>query len=394
MLRVRHLDGATLQEFHVGLNVFETNQPDLVQILHVMGDLVQESLRAEFRDLEDPDLLRLPLAGSARPPNVSRVTFLSPTELKNQERPEFGPMFSRIRDRISTLRALYGPGPLEIDFKAMGERAAAIRMTRCDLQSGGCPDGARDSATRSAASRASPNMRATSRNSSRILKLRLHRRRPPNRLGKRRNMRLKHFERELVRGFLHEPEHPNGNGLVITHGAGSNSDTTLLKAIAEAFAHAGIVTLRCDLPFRQQRPKGPPFPAQADARPRGIAPRRGSAARNRRTKSLPRRPFLRRQAGDDARRGRAQRCRCAAAALLSFASAAQAAAVAHRPLRIDSDSRGLRPRRARYFRNHRRNAAPRSALIPARTDLAMVEGAGHSLKPSVAAMCVERLSLL
>jgi hypothetical protein len=33
-------------------------------------------------------------------------------------------------------------------------------------------------------------------------------------------------------------------------------------------------------------------------------------------------------------------------------------------------------------------------LIPARTHLAMVEGAGHSLNPSVAAMCVERLSLL
>jgi hypothetical protein len=132
-LRVRHLDGATLQEFHVGLNVFETNQPDLVQILLVMGDLVQESLRAECRDFEDPDLLRLPLVGSPSAERV-RVTFLSPTELKNQERPEFGPMFLRIRDRISTLRALYGPGPLEIDFKAMGERAGAIRMTRCDLQ--------------------------------------------------------------------------------------------------------------------------------------------------------------------------------------------------------------------------------------------------------------------
>jgi hypothetical protein len=132
-LRVRHLDGATPQKFHVGLNVFETNQPDLVQLSLAMGDLIEESLRAEFRDLEDPDLLRLSLAGSL-PAERVRVTFLSPTELKNQERPEFGPMFSRIRDRISTLRALYGPGPLEIDFKAMGERAAAIRMTRCDLQ--------------------------------------------------------------------------------------------------------------------------------------------------------------------------------------------------------------------------------------------------------------------
>ena len=59
---------------------------------------------------------------------------------------------------------------------------------------------------------------------------------------------MKHFERELVRGFLHEPEHPNGDGLVITHGAGSNSDTTLLKAVAVAFAREGktIVTASHD----------------------------------------------------------------------------------------------------------------------------------------------------
>jgi predicted alpha/beta-hydrolase family hydrolase len=34
------------------------------------------------------------------------------------------------------------------------------------------------------------------------------------------------------------------------------------------------------------------------------------------------------------------------------------------------------------------------ALIPARTDLAMVEGAGHSLHPKVAGLCVQRLSVL
>jgi CRISPR-associated endoribonuclease Cas6 len=131
-LRVRHLDGATLRQFHIAMNVFETNEPDLVQIHLVLDDLTRESLRAEFRGM-DSDLLRLPLAGSPSAQRL-RIEFLSPTEIKNQERPEFGPLFSRIRDRISTLRALYGSGPLEIDFKGMGERAAAIRMTRCDLQ--------------------------------------------------------------------------------------------------------------------------------------------------------------------------------------------------------------------------------------------------------------------
>jgi hypothetical protein len=58
-----------------------------------------------------------------------RVRFLTPTELKSAgviaPRPEFAILFARLRDRISTLRAFYGAGPLEIDFRAMGERAAA-----------------------------------------------------------------------------------------------------------------------------------------------------------------------------------------------------------------------------------------------------------------------------
>jgi len=104
-----------------------------VHIYQAIDDLARESLRAEFHALQGSDILRLPLGG-ATPAERLRVTFLSPTQLKGQKSPEFGKMFARIRDRISTLRALYGSGPLEIDFKAMGERAAAIRMTRCELR--------------------------------------------------------------------------------------------------------------------------------------------------------------------------------------------------------------------------------------------------------------------
>jgi hypothetical protein len=61
------------------------------------------------------------------------VRFLTPTELKGGGQPEFSVLFSRIRDRISTLRAFYGAGPLTIDFKAMGERAACAHMSRCEV---------------------------------------------------------------------------------------------------------------------------------------------------------------------------------------------------------------------------------------------------------------------
>ena len=66
-----------------------------------------------------------------------------------------------------------------------------------------------------------------------------------------------------VRGFLHQPENDTGDGLILTHGAGANCQSKLLTAIAFAFAEAGLTVLRCDLPFRQERPHGPPFPGKA-----------------------------------------------------------------------------------------------------------------------------------
>lgn len=69
-----------------------------------------------------------------------------------------------------------------------------------------------------------------------------------------------------VHGFLHRTADPNADGLVLTHGAGYNCESPLLRALADAFCSAGVTVLRCDLPFRQARPHGPPM--------------RGSAARD------------------------------------------------------------------------------------------------------------------
>jgi predicted alpha/beta-hydrolase family hydrolase len=57
---------------------------------------------------------------------------------------------------------------------------------------------------------------------------------------------------------------------VLTHGAGGNCRSPLLVAVAKAFAQAGLAVLRCDLPFRQQRPSGPPHPSKAAADRAGI----------------------------------------------------------------------------------------------------------------------------
>jgi len=66
-----------------------------------------------------------------------------------------------------------------------------------------------------------------------------------------------------LRGFFHRPANANEKALVLTHGAGSNCQAPLLVALAEAFAGAGFTVLRCDLPFRQERPFGPPHPGNA-----------------------------------------------------------------------------------------------------------------------------------
>jgi uncharacterized protein len=66
-----------------------------------------------------------------------------------------------------------------------------------------------------------------------------------------------------VRGFLHRPQKPSGTGLVLTHGAGGNCQMLLLRAMADEFASQGCFVLRCDLPFRQMRPYGPPSPSFA-----------------------------------------------------------------------------------------------------------------------------------
>ena len=66
-----------------------------------------------------------------------------------------------------------------------------------------------------------------------------------------------------VHGVLHRPRLPTGDGIVLAHGAGSNRDAPVLRAVATAFAARGVAALRIDLPFRQARAKGPPAPAWA-----------------------------------------------------------------------------------------------------------------------------------
>ncbi len=79
------------------------------------------------------------------------------------------------------------------------------------------------------------------------------------------------FQGPDVRGYLHLPAGGKpAEALVITHGAGSNANAPMLIAIAESLAARGWLVLRCDLPYRQRRPGGPPRPAEAAADRAGL----------------------------------------------------------------------------------------------------------------------------
>jgi CRISPR-associated endoribonuclease Cas6 len=168
VFRAAHLDGRSIspgESFHFDVHIFDVRDPALTYFVLAFAQLAREGLgpgrgRADLTSVDQVDLNEATVAQvfdgeqfqmrELAAPNVVdlrkapervdrvRVRFVTPTELKAghqlADRPEFGILFGRLRDRISTLRALYGAGPLEIDFHAMGERAAAVRMTRCDLQ--------------------------------------------------------------------------------------------------------------------------------------------------------------------------------------------------------------------------------------------------------------------
>ena len=159
VLRVAHLDGLTVppgDSFYLDAHVFDLHQPTLVHFRAALSRLAEKGLgpgrgRAELERTEQLDVAGVaqavwetsaaPIVASLdpEPSPVDSVTvrFQTPTELKSAgglaERPEFPIVFARLRDRISTLRSLYGAGALDIDFKGLGERAARIELRRGDL---------------------------------------------------------------------------------------------------------------------------------------------------------------------------------------------------------------------------------------------------------------------
>ncbi len=71
------------------------------------------------------------------PRSALALHFLTPTHLVFEEQavrePEFHHLVRRLRDRLNALATFYCGGPLELDFKGLGEHARAVRCARRDL---------------------------------------------------------------------------------------------------------------------------------------------------------------------------------------------------------------------------------------------------------------------
>ncbi|WP_040517316.1 alpha/beta fold hydrolase [Gordonia neofelifaecis] len=69
-------------------------------------------------------------------------------------------------------------------------------------------------------------------------------------------------EKGPVAADVARPTAPNGL-VILAHGAGSDRRSAVLRAVGEALVDRGLAVARIDLPYRQDRPKGPPAPSKA-----------------------------------------------------------------------------------------------------------------------------------
>jgi predicted alpha/beta-hydrolase family hydrolase len=186
------------------------------------------------------------------------------------------------------------------------------------------------------------------------------------------------IEQDGIRGVLHRPDSGNGDAIALTHGASSNAGAPLLVRLAKSFAESGYLVLRYDLPFRQ-RGRGAPHPAHAARDREGIALAIQALRNQVRGRVI---------AGGQSYGGRQTTMIAAERADLADALLLLAYPL-HPPGKPDQKRTEHFPglRTPALFVHGTRDpfASPEElrealALIPARTELLVVEGAGHDLK--------------
>ena len=145
VLRATHLDGRRIEcgeTFFFDLHIFGDSEEFREQFERAVTQVEKMGLgprraRVEFLRPATITPVTLDLAADEGVCERVYVRFCTPTELKgagSHVDAPFGVLFRRIRDRVSTLRCLYGEGPLPINFQALSQRADLIGTVRSDFQ--------------------------------------------------------------------------------------------------------------------------------------------------------------------------------------------------------------------------------------------------------------------
>ena len=132
VIRCAALNGRIVQpgeRFCFDLHLFDTRDAALEHFMRAFAewaDLISAERSQVTVDLDAP----------RTPVSHIRVEFQTPTDLKTASSfwdAGFSILLARARDRVSTLRSLYGAGPLEIDFRGIAERARSVKTVRKEL---------------------------------------------------------------------------------------------------------------------------------------------------------------------------------------------------------------------------------------------------------------------
>lgn len=135
VLRANHLKDAIPEgaSFEFAVHLFDLSAVETMSEALIRAAGVGLGPRREVFDLAVSwTELSLPLRRDLASGSV-RVEFLSPTELKGHAgagAPSFDVLVARARDRASSIRARYGPGPLSLDFAAMRVRARFVKLVQ------------------------------------------------------------------------------------------------------------------------------------------------------------------------------------------------------------------------------------------------------------------------
>ncbi|MCX6602433.1 MAG: CRISPR system precrRNA processing endoribonuclease RAMP protein Cas6 [Acidobacteria bacterium] len=163
VLRAAHLDGLTVPpgtNFSLDINLFDLHPHAPLHLIRALSQLADTGLGPgrgsvlltsvavlsadshpsqtlyqanQFLPLTEMETLTLSLLPPVEPFTSLQIKFASPTELKGvPHHPTtipFAPLFARVRDRLSNLRRLYGDGPLDIDYRQLGDLATSVTCT-------------------------------------------------------------------------------------------------------------------------------------------------------------------------------------------------------------------------------------------------------------------------